>query len=47
MDDDDIRKHSYLVTQSNIPMQMWVVDSSPVGLQSVQYYTEAAQFATH
>lgn len=25
--------------------QMWVVDSSQVGLQSVQYYTQATQFA--
>ena len=27
--------------------QMWVVDSSQVGLQSVQYYTQATQFAAH
>lgn len=27
--------------------QTWVVDSSQVGLQSVQYYTEATQFAAH
>ncbi len=27
--------------------QMWVVDSSQVGLQSVQYYTEATQVATN
>lgn len=27
--------------------QMWVVDSSQVGLQSVQYYTEASSVAAH
>ncbi len=27
--------------------QMWVVDSSHIGLQSVQYYTQATQFAAH
>jgi methyl-accepting chemotaxis protein len=27
--------------------QMWVVDSSQVGLQSVQYYTEATRIAAH
>ncbi len=27
--------------------QMWVVDSSQVGLQSVQYYTDATKAAAH
>ncbi len=27
--------------------QMWIVDSSQIGLQSVQYYTEASRIAAH
>ncbi len=33
--------------QNGAKEQMWVVDSSQVGLQSVQYYTDASQVAAH
>jgi Cache domain len=33
--------------QSAATEQMWVVDSSQVGLQSVQYYTDATRVAAH
>jgi hypothetical protein len=33
--------------QSAASEQIWVVDSSQVGLQSVQYYTEATKVASH
>ncbi len=33
--------------QSAATEQMWVVDSSQVGLQSVQYYTDASKVAAH
>jgi len=33
--------------QNGAKEQMWVVDSSQVGLQSVQYYTDASRVAAH